>query len=117
MNLIATSSNQIFRQNNCLGILQNNQSSKDISDLKCNESLSDWLFIPQIFYDRNVKTVEGAQDEILAYPKIQSLSGQMIQTKSKPNRLFSDIFSVIPPVTNFGAETSKIYTIYIDSLL
>ncbi|VDP51171.1 unnamed protein product [Schistosoma mattheei] len=107
LNLIATPSNQIFRQNNCLGILQNNQSSKHINDLKCNESLSDWLFIPQIFYDRNVKTNEGAQDEILAYPKIQSLSGQMIQTKSKPNRLLSDIFSVVPPATNFGAETKN----------
>ncbi|CAH8637252.1 unnamed protein product [Schistosoma margrebowiei] len=107
LNLIATSSNQIFRQNNCRGILQNNQSSKHINDLKFNESLSDWLFIPQIFYDRNVKTNEGAQDEILTYPNIQSLNGQMIQTKSKPNRLLSDIFSIIPPVTNFGAETKN----------
>ncbi|XP_018653972.1 putative ring finger protein [Schistosoma mansoni] len=107
LNLIATSSNQIFRQHNCLGMLQNDRTSKHINDLNCNESLSDWLFIPQIFYGRDVKTNEGAQDEMMVYPEIQSLSGQMVQTKLKPNRLLSDIFSVIPPVTNFGTETKN----------
>ncbi|CAH8656070.1 unnamed protein product [Schistosoma rodhaini] len=107
LNLIATSSNQIFRHHNCLGMLQNDRTSKHINDLNCNESLSDWLFIPQIFYGRDVKTNEGAQDEMIVYPEIQSLSEQMVQTKLKPNRLLSDIFSVIPPVTNFGTETKN----------
>ncbi|CAH8590760.1 unnamed protein product [Schistosoma turkestanicum] len=96
LNLIATpSSNQIFRHN-FLGISQKNQQLKP-NDIECNESLCDWLFIPQIFYDRNVKTTEETKDEIMAYSKIQSLSGQVMQTKSAANRLIPDIRSVIPP--------------------